>query len=70
MSVEPAIRSFVSAKGPSMTVRFHPGALDRRFPNPAVADGEIEVRQLFELGDFAPSEAVERFRKIEIVAKK
>ena len=26
-----------------------------RFPNPAVADGEIEVRQLFELGDFGPS---------------
>ncbi|MGH7546549.1 MAG: YciI family protein [Gemmatimonadales bacterium] len=39
----------------------------RRFPNPALdgKEGEIEVRQLFELDDFGPSEAVERFRKIE-----
>jgi len=40
----------------------------RRFPNPA-GDGkeaEIEVRQLFELDDFEPSEAVERFREMEI----
>lgn len=38
----------------------------RRFPNPAVdgGEGEIEVRQLFELEDFGPSDAVERFRKI------
>ena len=38
----------------------------RRFPNPAV-DGkkaEIEVRQFFELEDFAPSESVERFRDL------
>ena len=38
----------------------------RRFPNPA-GEGkpsEIEVRQLFELEDFGPSEAVERFREI------
>jgi hypothetical protein len=43
-------------------------ALDwaRRFPNP-VGEGaaaEIEVRQLFELEDFAPGEAVERFREM------
>jgi hypothetical protein len=40
----------------------------RRFPNPAVdgKDAEIEVRQLYELDDFAPSEAVERFRKMEV----
>ena len=40
----------------------------RRFPNPAMEgkDGEIEVRQLFELDDFGPSEAVERFRKMDI----
>ena len=40
----------------------------RRFPNPALdgKDGEIEVRQLFELDDFGPSEAVERFRKMDI----
>ena len=44
----------------------------RRFPNPAVdgKEGEIEVRQLFELEDFAPSEAVERFREIGIATKK
>jgi hypothetical protein len=39
----------------------------RRFPNPAVDGGEaeIEVRQLFELEDFGPSEAVERMRAID-----
>jgi hypothetical protein len=37
----------------------------RRFPNPGMEDGEIEVRQLFELDDFAPSEAIERFRDME-----
>jgi hypothetical protein len=40
----------------------------RRYPNPAIGgkDGEIEVRQLFELEDFGPSEAVERFRDIGV----
>lgn len=40
--------------------------LTRRFPNPAVDGGkaEIEVRQLFELEDFEPGEAIERFRKL------
>ena len=37
----------------------------RRFPNPALGDGEIEVRQLFELDDFPPSEAIDRFRKMD-----
>ena len=39
----------------------------RRFPAPAGADvdSEIEVRQLFELDDFAPGESVERFRELE-----
>ena len=44
----------------------------KRFPNPA-GDGkeaEIEVRQLFELEDFGPSEAVERFREMGVGAKK
>ncbi len=43
----------------------------RRFPNPAVdgKEGEIEVRQLFELDDFGPSEAVERFRKLGVGPK-
>jgi hypothetical protein len=38
----------------------------KRFPNPAGDGGEaeIEVRQLFELEDFAPGEAVERFREM------
>jgi hypothetical protein len=44
----------------------------RRFPNPAGegADGEIEVRQLFELEDFAPSEAIEPFGKMGVGKKK
>lgn len=49
----------------------------KRFPNPAIGgkDGEIEVRQLFELEDFEPalgmkSEAIERFREMGIGAKK
>lgn len=44
----------------------------KRFPNPAIGgkDGEIEVRQLFELEDFGPSEAIERFREMGIGADK
>jgi hypothetical protein len=44
----------------------------RRFPNPAGKgnDGEIEVREFFELEDFGPSEAVERFREINIGTEK
>ena len=44
----------------------------RRFPNPAGegAETEIEVRQLFELEDFGPSEAVERFREMGVGTKK
>ena len=40
----------------------------RRFPNPALdgTEGEIEVRQLFELDDFGPSEAVDSFRKMNV----
>lgn len=42
-------------------------ALDwaKRFPNPYNADGEIEVRRIFELDDFEPSESIERFRSME-----
>jgi hypothetical protein len=39
-------------------------------PNPARKDGEIELRQLFELEDFAPSETIERFRNIGVGTKK
>jgi hypothetical protein len=44
----------------------------RRFPNPSIdgKEGEIEVRQLFELEDFGPSEAVERMKDINIGGKK
>jgi hypothetical protein len=39
----------------------------KRFPAPfGDADAEIEVRQLYELEDFEPSEAMERFRDINI----
>jgi len=43
----------------------------KRFPNPA-GEGQpaqIEVRQLFELEDFQPGAAVDRFRDIETVIK-
>ena len=44
----------------------------KRFPNPAVdgKEAEIEVRQLFELEDFGPSEGIERFRKMGVGTKK
>jgi hypothetical protein len=49
-------------------------ALDwaRRFPSPfgEEADGEIEVRQLYELDDLGRNDAVERFRHIEATIRK
>lgn len=38
----------------------------KRFPAPFGADreGEIEIRELFELDDFAPGEAIERLREL------
>ena len=44
----------------------------QRFPNPTIdgRDTYIEVRQLFELEDFEPSEAIERFRELEIASAK
>jgi hypothetical protein len=40
----------------------------RRFPAPfgEQADGEIEVRQLYELDDFKPGASVERFRELGV----
>jgi hypothetical protein len=40
----------------------------KRFPNPAVDGGkcEIEVREFYELADFAQSKEIERFRKMEL----
>lgn len=42
-------------------------AWTKRYPNPSIdgKQGEIEVRQLFEMEDFEPGEGVERFRKME-----
>ena len=39
----------------------------RRFPNPAIdgGQGEIEVREFFDLDDFGESEAVDRFREMK-----
>ena len=44
----------------------------KRFPNPSGdgKQGEIEVRQLFELEDFGPSDAVDRFREMGVGTKK
>jgi hypothetical protein len=40
----------------------------RRFPNPSIdgKEAEIEVRQLYELDDFAPSAARERLRELGV----
>jgi hypothetical protein len=44
----------------------------KRFPNPAGdgKEGEIEVRQLFELEDFGPSEAIDRLRDMGVGTRK
>ena len=43
----------------------------RRYPNPRGdnKDCEIEVRRMFELEDFEPKEAVDRFREIDAISK-
>ncbi len=43
----------------------------KRYPNPALGgkDCEIEVRRMFELEDFAPGEAIDRFRQLDAVTK-
>jgi hypothetical protein len=42
----------------------------KRCPNPYDGDGEIEIRQMFELEDFGESPAVEHHRKIGETLKK
>src|SRR5687768_5195706 len=44
----------------------------RRFPNPTIdgSDTEIEVRQVFELDDFGPSQAVDRMKDMDLGKKK
>ena len=36
----------------------------KRCPNPHPGDSEIEIRQIFELEDFAPSETIKREREL------
>jgi hypothetical protein len=36
----------------------------KRCPNPYNEDGEIEIRQVFELEDFAPGDAIEHHRAV------
>jgi hypothetical protein len=44
----------------------------KRCPNPHPGESEIEIRQVFEMEDFGPSEAIERERRltIELAGKK
>ncbi len=42
----------------------------RRFPNPGMKDGEIEVRQLFDLEDLGPGESIERFRRLGVAGSR
>jgi hypothetical protein len=44
----------------------------KRFPSPhgENADGEIEIRQLYEIEDFGDSEAMERFREMGVGTEK
>ncbi|MBX9823711.1 MAG: YciI family protein [Xanthobacteraceae bacterium] len=37
----------------------------KRCPNPHNEDGEIEIRQVFELDDFAPGDAIEHHRALQ-----
>jgi len=43
-------------------------AWTKRYPNPSIdgGEGEIEVRQYFELADFGESPAIERMKQIDI----
>ena len=43
----------------------------KRYPNPRGEgmDSEIELRQLFELEDFTPSEAIDRMRELDMSIK-
>jgi hypothetical protein len=56
----------------TINVKSKEEALDwfKRFPQPHNSDCEIEMRQIFELDDFGPSEQIERFRAFEDERKK
>jgi hypothetical protein len=49
-------------------VKLREEAVEQALPNAAGegADAEIEIRQLLELDDLGPSEAVERFREMMV----
>src|SRR5262245_25407399 len=42
----------------------------KRMPNPHLEDGVVEIRQMFELEDFAPGDAIDRFRDMGVAVKK
>ena len=58
----------------TIQVRSREEALEwsRRFPNPVGENAQavIEVRQLYELDDFVPSESVDRFRQMNTPSQK
>jgi hypothetical protein len=51
--------TIIQAKSPEEALEW-----TKRFPNPMLEDGEIEVRQLFELEDFGDNPEIERFREL------
>lgn len=48
----------------------HAGAANYPKPAPEGHEGEIEVRQLFELDDFEPSPSIERFKELQPPSQK
>jgi hypothetical protein len=42
----------------------------KRMPNPHNEDGEIEIRQIFELEEFGAGDAIDRFREMGFGSKK
>jgi len=42
----------------------------KRMPNPHLEDGTIEIRQMYELEDFAAGDAIDRFRQLGIASEK
>jgi hypothetical protein len=42
----------------------------KRMPNPHNQDGEIEIRQMFELEEFGAGDAIDRFREMGVGSKK
>ena len=53
--------TIIQAKSPEEALEWA-----RRTPNPPNEDGEIEVRQLFELEEFGGGDVIERFRQMGV----